>query len=60
MWAAFDVTKWYCGTKILLYYIGVAISHGLGKTGFLPVLVAVWLPHAVAVWACVRVLRRAT
>ncbi len=44
----------------LLYYIGVAISHGLGKTGFLPVLVAVWLPHAVAVWACVRVLRRAT
>ena len=40
------------------YYLGVAASHGFGKEGFLPVLVAVWLPHVVALWACVRLLRR--
>ena len=44
----------------ILYYLGVAASHGMGKEGFLPVVVAVWLPHLVALWACVRVLRRTT
>ena len=42
----------------MLYYIGVAISHGIGKAGFLPVTIAVWLPHVVAVGSCLRTIRR--
>ena len=45
----------------LLYYFGVGFAEGVGKKGVfgLPVMVAVWLPHVVAVWCCVRVLKRA-
>jgi len=39
------------------YYVAVAVGHGLGKERFLPVLVAVWLPHVLAVWWCLRRLR---
>ena len=44
----------------LLYYVGVAIGQGMGKEGVLhiPVIVAVWTPHLIAVWWCVRILRR--
>jgi len=44
----------------LLYYLGVAIGQGLGKEGVLgvPVFLAVWAPHAIAVWWALRVLRR--
>ena len=44
----------------LLYYVGVAIGQGIGKEGVLgiPLLVAVWAPHALAVWSCLRLLRR--
>lgn len=44
----------------VLYYIGVAVGQGVAKEGLLPILVALWLPHVIAVAACVRVLRRAT
>ena len=42
----------------LLYYFFVGFWEGIGKRGPLPILVAVWTPHLVAVWACLRVLRR--
>ena len=41
----------------VLYYIGVAVAQGIGKEGFLPVVVAVWLPHLIAVGCCLRALR---
>jgi len=41
----------------LAYYLIVAAGHGLGKEKFLPVLVAVWLPHVLAIWWCLRRLR---
>ena len=44
----------------VLYYIGVAIGQGIGKEGLLPVIIAVWLPHVIAVGACTRLVRRAT
>ncbi|MBI2884631.1 MAG: LptF/LptG family permease [Candidatus Omnitrophica bacterium] len=40
------------------YYIGVAVAHGIGKEGLLPVWIAVWVPHVAAVGYCVRELRR--
>ena len=45
----------------LVYYLGVGFFEGIGKRGVfgLPLLVAVWLPHLLAVGWCVRVLRRA-
>lgn len=41
----------------VLYYLAVATSHGISKEGFLPVFVAVWFPHLIAVGACLRLLR---
>jgi len=41
----------------ILYYIGVAAGQGIGKAGFLPPGLAVWLPHLVAVWCGFRLLR---
>ena len=38
----------------IIYYIGVATSMGMGKQGLLPVMVAVWAPHILAVALCVR------
>jgi len=43
----------------LAYYLLVGFWEGLGKRGMLPALIAVWTPHLIAVWACLRVLRRA-
>lgn len=45
----------------ILYYLGVGVGHSIGKQGilFAPVFLAVWAPHALAVWWCLRVLRRA-
>lgn len=44
----------------MAYYLGVAISQGMGKEGVLgiPVVVAVWAPHLVAVWWGLHALRR--
>ena len=44
----------------ILYYIGVAVGQGMGKEGMLllPPLIAVWAPHALAVWWSLRVMRR--
>lgn len=42
----------------VLYYLGVAVGQGIGKEGFLPVMVAVWLPHVIAVAICVWLLRK--
>jgi lipopolysaccharide export system permease protein len=42
----------------LLYYLVVAIGQGIGKEGLLPVLVAVWLPHVLAIWWCFARLQR--
>ena len=44
----------------VVYYVGVAIGHGVGKAGLLPAVLAVWLPHLIAVGCCVRELRRMT
>lgn len=44
----------------VVYYVGVAIGHGVGKAGLLPAVLAVWLPHLIAVGCCVRELRRVT
>lgn len=41
------------------YYISVAVAHGVGKEGLLPVWIAVWLPHVIAAGYCVRELRHA-
>lgn len=40
-----------------LYYVLVAIGQGIGKEGLLPVIPAVWLPHIIAAWWCLRQLR---
>ena len=40
------------------YYLLVGCCEGIGKRGMVPVLVAVWTPHLLAVWWCLRVLRR--
>ena len=44
----------------VLYYVVVAIGQGIGREGlfFMPVLVAVWVPHLLTVWWCFRLLRR--
>jgi lipopolysaccharide export system permease protein len=42
----------------LLYYVFVGFWEGIGKRGMVPVFFAVWTPHLLAVWWCVRVLRR--
>lgn len=41
----------------VLYYLGAAAGQGFAKEGFLPVVVAMWLPHVLALWLCWRVLR---
>ncbi len=41
----------------ILYYLGVAAGQGIGKEGFLPPALAVWLPHLIALWCCWRALR---
>jgi lipopolysaccharide export system permease protein len=45
----------------MAYYVLAAAGQGLAKEGFLrlPVWWWVWLPHAVAVWWCIRTLRKA-
>ena len=40
------------------YYVLVGLGEGIGKKGMLPVGLAVWTPHLVAVWLCLKVLRR--
>ena len=40
------------------YYVLVGFWEGIGKKGMLPVVFAVWIPHVIAVWWCVKVLRR--
>lgn len=42
------------------YYVAVGLGEGIGKRGVLgiPVAIAVWGPHLLAVWWCVRALRR--
>jgi LPS export ABC transporter permease LptG len=52
------------GTSLLwgiAYYFGVGVGHSFAKQGmlFLPAIIWVWAPHAIAVWWCVRTLRRA-
>ena len=44
----------------MLYYLAVALGQSIGKEGlfFLPVIVALALPHAGAVWWCVRTINR--
>ena len=44
----------------MLYYLGVALGQGVGKEGVLsiPVFVAVWAPHLIAGWWCLKVLRQ--
>lgn len=44
----------------MAYYVAAAAGQGLAKEGFLrlPAWFWVWLPHALAVWWCVRVLRK--
>ncbi len=42
------------------YYIGVAIAHSVGKEGLLPVPIAVWTPHVLALALCWRALRTRT
>lgn len=44
----------------MLYYLGVGLGEGMAKRGVLgiPVMIAVLIPHLIAVWWCVRVLRR--
>jgi lipopolysaccharide export system permease protein len=46
----------------LLYYLAVAVGQGVGKEGILwiPVPAAVWAPHVLTVWWCVRRLRQTT
>lgn len=44
----------------LLYYFTVGLAEGIGKKGLLhvPVIIAVWSPHLLAVWWCLRTLKR--
>ena len=44
----------------LLYYFGVGLGEGIGKKGLflMPTFLAVWAPHAAALWWSLRVLRR--
>jgi lipopolysaccharide export LptBFGC system permease protein LptF len=44
----------------ILYYVLVGFWEGIGRRGFLaiPVVVAAWLPHFIAVGLCVYNLRR--
>ena len=42
----------------LAYYFLVGFWEGLGKRGGVPVFFAVWAPHLIAVWWCLRVMRR--
>ena len=41
-----------------LYYLGVAAGQGVAKEGFLPVVVAMWAPHLIALGLCWRALRQ--
>ena len=45
----------------MLYYLAVSLGQGIGKEGlfFMPVIIAVSLPHAGAVWWCLRTINRA-
>lgn len=45
----------------MLYYLAVAMGQGMSKEGFLflPVIVAMLLPHAGAVWWCLRIINQA-
>ncbi len=45
-----------CG---FLYYVLVGVGQAIGKDGMLPVLVAVWLPHLIAIGWCLHKLRLA-
>ena len=38
----------------ITYYLGVAMFQGMGKEGLLPVVLAVSLPHILALWLCWR------
>ena len=40
------------------YYLFVGFWEGIGKTGMLPAVVAVWIPHLAVVWWSVKALRR--
>ncbi|MBI3319112.1 MAG: LptF/LptG family permease [Candidatus Omnitrophica bacterium] len=40
----------------VLYYIGVAVSQGIGKEGLLPVLLTAWTPHLFATALCLRII----
>ena len=42
----------------VLYYLGVAAGQGVAKEGFLPVVVAMWAPHLIALGLCWRALRQ--
>ncbi len=42
----------------LLYYLGVAVSLGIAKEWKVPVLPMVWAPHLLALWWCLRTIRR--
>lgn len=49
------------GTSLLwgtAYYLGVAVSQAVGTEGFVPALLAAWLPHLIALGVCWRLLRR--
>ncbi|MBI4353745.1 MAG: LptF/LptG family permease [Candidatus Omnitrophica bacterium] len=41
----------------VLYYLGTAVGQSIAKEGFLPVVVAMWTPHLIALWLCWRLLR---
>ena len=42
----------------IAYYLFVGFWEGMGKRGLVPVQAAVCMPHLIAVWWCVRVLRK--
>ena len=41
----------------MVYYLGVAVCYSIAKEWPVPIVLAVWLPHVVAIWWCVRRLR---
>ena len=41
------------------YYLGVAACQAMAKEWPLPLLLSVWLPHAVTLWLCLRELQTA-
>ncbi len=44
----------------VVYYLGVGLFEGIGKKGlfWIPAWLAVWMPHGLAIWWCLRVIRR--